>query len=239
MTDQALAEEPTIENLDSIFEGEPEAQTEEVTEEAPQETEGEESEQSEEAETPTAEEKKSVPLSAFMGVKDELKQTKELLKQYKEQVAEPDADAPDPVEDPKGYEAHIKAKVLKEEREERINDSRSKALETYEDYLEKEKVFMFLASQDQSLVNEMNESNNPAQFAYDKAKAYQQEQRDAIRAELESELKKDVKEDVKPSEAEVRKKNAVEVPDLTKAAAQGSNSEPQVKKESLEDVLAD
>lgn len=240
MTDQALAEEPTIENLDSILEGDdlPETQVEQEPESVEEETtEGDTEEQSEDAETPSAEENKSVPMSAFMGVKDELKQTKELLKQYKDQIQEPDANEPDPVEDPQGYKEYIKAKVLKEEREERINDSRSNALEKYEDYLEKEKVFMFLASQDPKLVEKMNASNDPAKFAYDQAQTYQQEQREAIRAEIEAELKSS--EEVKPSKAEVRKKNAVEMPDLTKAAAIGSNSEPLAKMPTLDDVLTD
>jgi len=135
---------------------------------------------------------------------------------------EPDQEAPDPIIDPEEYETYLKGKWEKERQETIANKSRDRMIEKHSDYEEKEKVFMFLSSQDKSLVDEMWESSDPGLFAYEKANAYQEEQREAIRAELQAEFEQvdHTKEEVK-DEKPVSKK----APDLITASGNGNKTE--------------
>ena len=150
-------------------------------------------------------------------------------------VKQEEVNAPDPVQDPDGYEAYIAEKVLRKERTERIETSRSQALEKHPDYIEMEKVFMFLNSQDPALAEQMNKHPDPAGFAYETAKNYRDTEREKLRAEILADLEKEKPHE--PSEEEKRNKSAVAVPDLTKAAAIGSNTAPKESLATLDDVL--
>ncbi len=242
------AQPSTIENLDSIFTDEPDkAETSEqvepsgnesddqkaTTEEATGDNTKEENSEDDNSETPAEEERKHVPMSAFMGVKDELKRYKERVKEIEEENGVQDENAPDPIEDPKGYERYIKQKVSGEILQERISTSREKALAGIDDYPEKEELFLFMANKDKSLIDKMNAHPDPAQFAYDTAKQHRDSEREKLRAEIMAEL------NAKEPEPD-KKSNALKVPDLTTATAAGSNAtQPKVNRENLDDVFAD
>jgi len=241
-------ENTDIENLDVVFKGEEveETKPEEVkpeAEEPKQETKEEESEKEEpkgeDSEPPSEKEEKTVPIAALHDQRRKAQQYKEELESYKAKY-DVDEEAPDPAEDPEAYETYVKAKVEKELYEKNINASREKMMEDHEDYVEVEKDFMFLANRDQNLIKEMNDSPDPARYAYEKAKAYTEAKEEEIRAKILAEAQGDkVVEEEELSESEKRNKLATQVPDLTKAAAKGVNSEPLETDEALGDMFGD
>lgn len=220
-----------------------EEQVSDTSEDKPEETKGETEESS--TEPPSEQDNKAVPMSAFLGVKDELKQAKERLKQFEEQNAAPDPDEPDPVEDPEGFKEYTRNQIIKEERKNRINNSRDALLESkdHPDYLEKEKVFMVLVAQDRSLQDQMMNSNNPALFAYETAKKHvdgiRSEVEKSVRSELEKQIREELKSSEQPSLSEKpidKSKSALDVPNLTKATSASSGMGAPIN-ESLEDIL--
>lgn len=199
-----------------------------------------ESEETEEAESETpSEEEGSVPRRALI---DERRKRQDLEKQVQElrQKHEPDEEAPDPTDDPEGYEKYLRAKWEKEQWEKTANRSREKAMETHPDYEEKERHFLFLASQDPELVRQMNEDPDPASFAYTKAKESLDAQEKAVEERVVERLRKEGKiVEEKPG----KKKSAEaasQVSDLTNASGAGKNTEETVtESENPEDVFGD
>ena len=108
-------------------------------------------------------------------------------------------------------------------------------LEKKSDYEQKENVFQYLASQDKSLVEELNAHNDPAQFAYDKALEYEEAQREKLRAELQKEFENtDHSKDVKDEDSASAK-----APDLINATESGKDNQNVKSTETLADVFDD
>lgn len=130
---------------------------------------------------------------------------------------------------------------------ERINNSRELMMELKPDYEEVETVFIDMTKENPSLIAEMNASRNPAKFAYTKAKEhleYQEFKKSKEDPEYKEflEFKKSKAEKAaEPEETpdDKRKKSAVKVPDLTKVASKGKNSEQPASKPGLDDALKD
>ena len=178
-------------------------------------------EATEEAEPPAVEDKKLVPIVALHDERRKAQAFKEELEQYKARY-DLDEEAPDPVDDPEGYKAHVREVTIKELREEKISSSVNKMVEEHADYKAMETTFMVLAAQDPSLTKEMNAHPDPARFAYEKAKEWEDAGRERLRSEIAGTTK------VLPQEltkSQKRNKSALSEPNLTKATAAGSNLE--------------
>lgn len=127
---------------------------------------------------------------------------------------------------------------------ERINNSRELMIETKADYEEMETVFLDMAKENPSLVSEMNRSHNPAKFAYTKAKEHSdylefKATKDSDEYKEFLEYKAQKKDAPKDKPEDKRKASAVKVPDLTKAAARGKNSEEPEQEGDLKTIMAD
>lgn len=125
---------------------------------------------------------------------------------------------------------------------ERINLSRELMIETRTDYEDMETVFLDMAKENPSLISEMNRSPNPAKFAYNKAKEHSEYLE--FKASKESPEYKEFLEfkagkSKKEAPEDKRKASAVKVPDLTKAAAKGRNSEEPESPGDLKSIMAD
>lgn len=226
-TEASEKTEQTIENLDGVFQ-EADTETSEDGEsndnEPGDDDKGAKDETSEEeSEPPADEEPTSVPIAALHDERRKSKAAKEELAQYKAKY-DTDEDAPDPAENPEAYEKHIETKVEKRLHQDRINTSREAMLEKHDNYEQMEKTFLVLAGIEPNLIKEMNDSSNPALFAYEKGKGYFDEQRELLRKEIEAEGK-DGEDEEDPSKAEKKKASALKMPNLTKAAADGRNSD--------------
>lgn len=218
----------------SETEGEPDAEGQEDT-----------SGESEEAEPPSAEES-SVPRAALQ---DERRKRQELEKQVEEfrRKYEADEEAPDPAEDPEGYEQHLRQKWERERWQETANRSRERMLEQHDDYEAKERQFLQMAAADPDLTRQMHESPDPAAFAYEKATeqltAQEQavEQRVIARLREEGRLKEPgQKSSEEPEKGKSKADAASKVSDLTSSAGAGNNSEETVRESTdPEDIFED
>jgi len=155
-------------------------------------------------------------------------------------------EAPDPVDDPEGFEAHQKQIVY----EARANASREFAKDAYSDYEEKEAEFMGMVTDEQgnitnpALVAQMRDHPNPAKFVYDyireqeqiaqfrdpeKRAAYEAKIREEQAAKLREELIPEITKQVRESLIKSGRISAADLPDFTTATAQGSNATPRAK----------
>lgn len=209
-----------------------ETETEEKAETETAETETEKAETEETDSETTSEEESSVPRKALLDERRKRQEAEERLKQL-----EPDEEAPDPTDDLEGYEKHLRAKWERERWQQVANQSRERMLEKQSDYEEKEKHFLYLASQDPELVKQMNEDPDPAAFAYNKAKESLEAQEKAVEERVVERLKKEgkLKEETADTEAASR------VSELTSATGAGKNTGAEPVKESVnpEDVFDD
>jgi hypothetical protein len=191
MTDEAT-QDSKLDEFEESFEGEEETETAEVTEVTEEiETKGEEDEVVvPETEPPAEKEPKLVPIAALLDTRRKLDETRKEVESLRGQIPKSD-EKPDPIEDPEGFEKWVRADALAEvqlkqqaDEKERLDTSRSAMLESHDDYMDKEGVFMFMARNNQPLIDEMLNNPNPAAFAYEKGKEYLTQQKAALRAEI-------------------------------------------------------
>jgi hypothetical protein len=144
------------------------------------------------------------------------------LRELQSKNAPKDENAPDPIDDPSGYEKYLRSKWEKESYEKRINESQERMKEAHSDYSDMEQHFVFLATRDPDLVKQMNASLDPAKFAYETAKA--------DRTKFESEVEKRVMEKLK-KEGKLKDLKAPpsDVASLIDSPGAGKNSEKPVK----------
>lgn len=228
--------------LDSVFDDSKEA---EEQSEAAEEEKGEPEAKAEEAE-PEKVEAVETPATKEVG------QTAALIAERKKrQAAEAELKAlkaqkaPDPIEDPDGYQKHVKEESDKSAVALKTSISRQVFMKLHDDYAEMEKVFMDMVGFDSEsktatknihLVHEMNEAELPAEYVYSKAKEHLEIQNlrnpayiEKIKAEAREEGRKEA----------LKKKSAIQVPDLTNATASGKNSMKVESLPELEDIFSD
>lgn len=196
-----------------------------------------ESDQEEEEETPSSQsdkDEKTVPLSALTDERRKRQEAEARAREFEQRASQ--LIMPDPNDDPEGYAQFLVAT--------RIEQSRDLLMATdgYDDFADMEAHFVQMAQSNPQLAVQMNQSRNPALFAYQAAKedmrvqklkdpTYEQELEARIREKLLAELKMD-KEPEKP--------RVKTMPDLTKSAAKGKNTQPKEEVyENPEDVFAD
>lgn len=206
-----------------------------------------EDEKGEEAEEQPAEQKVEPPSTEETGLKAALAAERRRRQEAEGKLREKEAGkakVPDPIEDPEGYANHLQVENGRNEFKTKIALSRDLMIDTREDFIEKEKVFMGLVADeegnitDESLFRKFQNAPNPARFAYNHAKEHLEvqelrspEYREKLKAEIRAELEAELK-GKKP-------KSAVDVPDLTKATAAASNSTPVEELTELSDMFRD
>lgn len=109
---------------------------------------------------------------------------------------------------------------------ERINLSRELMIDKHEDYEEMESVFVDMAKDNPMLVHQMNQSANPAKFAYNKAKEHAQyleyqsiKDTDDFKAFVEARKSGAIQKPQVETESQKRNKSAIKVPDLINATS--------------------
>lgn len=238
MVDEVSEEEALFE--DEVHEEislEPEVEAE--TNEAP--IEGEkpvETEVEAESEPPADEQVKeptSVPLAALKDERQKRQHLEDEVSNLRKQLPTND-EAPSPYEDIDAYDAFKRNQWQKEQntameqqRNARINESRSKMLETNADYDEMEQIFQLMTVSDKTLIDQMFTSGNEAKFAYDTAKAYKA----SLLAPAVETTNEVVIETEKPDVS------LAKMPNLATATAQAKNTQALEKEADIEDVFAD
>jgi len=185
--------------IDNFLEDEPV-----VEDEAQAETETAETETVETGEAPTApeensEDSKTVPISALMGVKDDLKRTKAELEEYKRQTASQSAprEKQDFFDNPDEILAQHERRVLN-------NTSEMLARSKYGDYDDKVTRFAEMVNENPALLAQMNSSSNPAEYVYQVATKDLQLQEVGSLEEYKAKLEADYQERIKAFEAKAK-----------------------------------
>jgi len=175
MSDQAEAVETPLASLESILEGEtetpePEPVVEPAADPAPEEPKGEEPEGEEpkaEGEPPAPKEEddgKTVPLQALhdeRSKRQELERRLQQLEQNQKQQ-QPPAEAPDPIDDPQGYQKYQDERALND----RIELSMEIGREMHEDFDDVAKAFYEEAEKNPLLAQQAIQNKAPGLFMY-------------------------------------------------------------------------
>lgn len=235
MAEQSLEDilagnEPTVEP-EEVVEAEAEAEA------ATTAVESEEKEQEPEAEAvKEPEEKEPWTKAAYMSEK---KKRQELERKLAEVEQKP---LPDAIDDPEGFSNALRSELATTAFSIKTELSQDLMRELHDDYDEKEAVFMELAQDNPSLVQELREASNPARFAYETAKKHEELQqlkdvdsyKAKLRKELEAELRKEIMGEKEAKDAKEAEKASALKPSLVDAGESSKDSEIQ---ESLEDII--
>lgn len=192
-----------------------------------------EPEKVEKVEAPTAPEDKDKIIEGLHKARDAERHKRiELERKIAQQQQTPEK-VPDPVTDPEEYTNYVlgkgDAKILRL----KIEQSQELMRESTADYDEKEKVFLSLIADEagnvtnQKLLTEFNQSLNPAKFAYNQAKKhldFLERTSPEYEARMREKIAKELLEDYKQKGL-----HALDLPNLTNAAASGSNTEQLVE----------
>jgi len=216
-------DEPEIETVkestpEPESKGEPEEQPEP---EAEAKAEPEAKEEPQTAEPPSAE-PLSVPKQALLDERRKRQALEAELASLRKQSGQKDENAPDPLEDPEGYEKYLRSKWESERFTEVTNKSRERMLETHVDYEDMEKHFVTLAQTDPSLVQKLRDHPEPARFAYETAK----ESKSKLYADVEKQVIERLRKEGKLKEP---KSVASEVATLINSPGAGKNNNQVVK----------
>lgn len=233
------------ENLESLLNDEVETETaeEEVTdvEESTEESEEEETEEATETEesTESTDEKEGEPSSpegeeeppltkreeAFLKkANDEKRKRQELEQTYSQQQAK-EQDLPDPFDDPTGYAKALEARNERHQLATRITISQEMMRDKHQDYDERELQFVELAKNDPGLIAKMQQSSNPAKFAYETAvKAERVAKFDNFDDAVKSEVEKQVAAATARIKADLEKEYAGKLSQAQKIPPSGAKS---------------
>jgi len=248
-TDEVSAEDSAIDDM--FDDNEAGEEVAEATETQVDESSGEEQAEkpeaeSQETEEPVAEEEPEptmVPIAALHDERRKREALKEEAEKLRSQLPQEDSEAPDMYDDPEGYKAYVRQQVENDLYADRVETSRAQMLEKHEDYEDKESTFLFLASKDKSLADEMSKHPEPARYAYEKAVEFENSKivslEEKLRAKIMAELGQTTESKPEPSEDDKRKKSALEMPNLTKATATDSNTQPIEKDNDLDGMFDD
>lgn len=241
---EATAPTETIATLDQVLSGEkstpekvePVQATEPVMKEPiADETKGEDT-----AETPAAkedQEQSSWKQAAFLDERRKRQALEAEIAELKKPKAEP-AQRPDATEDPEGAIQHTQSEIEQRILHSHINSSRNIMVAFKPDYLEKEAVFVELVKANPALVQEMNQHESPAMFAYNKAIEHLDHQE-----YLKTKDTPEYKEFLEAKKAgniqtpeQKRNKSAVETPKLVTATSASSGNATPIDKD-LKSIL--
>lgn len=213
----------TEKSIDAIIKGAPE-QTEQVGhEDATKEPEVQEAKVEKTA--TTAEDKESWTKTAVLDERRKRQELEARLAEYESKKSEAEAvKRPDILEDQEGAFRHTESQFAYKILQERINLSRELMIDKHDDYEAMENVFVEIAKQNPLLVQEMNNSPNPAKFAYMKAKEHSDyveytKNSSEFKAYLEAKKSGALDAKVEDSPEKKRAKSAVNVPDLINATS--------------------
>ena len=176
------------------------------------------------------------------GITAERHKRQDLERQLQQMQQQQQAAAPKPDfwENPEGAIGNIQASVDEKIRRATTNMSVNMMRDAHTDYDEKESLFIELGQQNPALFNQMNQSSNPAHFAYNYATKHAEmqaigdptEYRAKIRAEVEAEFRTG-----KAAEIEAAIKTRSDLPgSLSNERASGGNTNPIQKAATAEEL---
>lgn len=116
-----------------------------------------------------------IPIAALLDEREKRQERDRRIAELEAKLSEanktPPPKAPDVLEDQEGFTKHFEDRLAQARREDRIEISQDLMRTMHEDYDEMEIKFAELAQKNPALVTQLNQSQLPAKFAYDTAKA--------------------------------------------------------------------
>ena len=205
-------------SLDEVFSDEPVEVEEQV--EAVEETEVEAVEDTEEAveeekvEETTSSKEEDIEKQdwTLAAVKDERRKRQELekeLESLKQKQQEP-KELPDVFDDQKAFVESIRSEFQQELGNAKLEVARSMMMEFHDDYEAMEAKFIDLAKENPTLRDQAMKEANPAKFAYQQAKKYEEYQKvqdvDAYKEQLRNEMRAEIEAEIKGTQQVKAKK---------------------------------
>lgn len=235
--------------LEAVFSNEPVEVIEEVaetveqveeTEAANQEETVDKAEETKEEGTTTSKdedvEKQDWTLAA---VKDERRKRQDLEKELadlKAQQVEP-KELPDVFDDQKAFVDSIRSEFQQELGNAKLEVARSMMMEFHDDYESMEAKFIELAKENPILRDQAMKQANPAKFAYQQAKKFEEYQKvqdvDAYKEKLRSEMRAEIEAEIKGTQQVKAKKAENLTPSLANARASDKTVQPEVTLDQL------
>jgi hypothetical protein len=176
-----------------------------------------------------------VPVPALLDERAKRQEAEREAKELRAQLAERDAPAPDPINDPAGAFEHLQQSFNQQLTQLNIKQSRMLVMGQKEDFTEREQQFMKLASENPTLVDEMLQADNPALYAYDTAVKHEElaalkdvdGYKAKLRAEVEAEVRAELAKAGETAATETAQAaKAAGIPSLATATESGSGSVP-------------
>jgi hypothetical protein len=234
-------------SLDEVFSDEPVEVEEQV--EAVEETEVEAVEDTEEAveeekvEETTSSKEEDIEKQdwTLAAVKDERRKRQELekeLESLKQKQQEP-KELPDVFDDQKAFVESIRSEFQQELGNAKLEVARSMMMEFHDDYEAMEAKFIDLAKENPTLRDQAMKEANPAKFAYQQAKKYEEYQKvqdvDAYKEQLRNEMRAEIEAEIKGTQQVKAKKASNLTPSLANARASDKEVHNSV---TLDDLFA-
>lgn len=229
-----------------VITGEPEAQAEveqEAAENLEQEVEAKAEEPKQDSPPESEVEQEWTKTMAL----DERRKRQEIereLEALRNQRAEAEkVETPDVFENQEAFVEHMRGEMQAELAKSRIETSQEIMRSIHQDYDAKEAAFIEMARENPLLIQEMNQSRNPAKFAYDTAVKAEKlamldnvdELEARIRAEVEAKVRAEIEGESKQQAESLEQKRKSVPPSLTNASGKsGFDSDTE---ETLEDIL--
>jgi hypothetical protein len=242
LDDVLSGDEPAVE----VPTGEPEAQTEEAAPEAAPEVEPEVEAKAESEQDSTPESEIEQEWTKTMAL-DERRKRQEIERKLEEIQAQKEAEAkvetPDVFENQDAFVEHMRNEMKAEAAKIRIETSQEIMRSLHSDYDAKEEAFINMAKENPLLVQEMNQSSNPAKFAYDTVVKAEKlamlnnvdELEARIRSELEEKIRAEIQGESQQKAENLEKKQKSIPPSLTNTSGKsGFDSDVD---ETLDDIL--
>ena len=147
---------------------------------------------------------------------------------------------PDFWENPEGTLSNYAASMQEQMRQMQTNLSAEMMRTVHQDYDQKESKFIEMAQQNPALIHEMNQSGNPAKFAYDYvsereriAEMQDPNYREKLKAELRSEIEAELKQKV---ESDIQTRSTLPGT-LSNERSAGGNTQGAYKAPDLESII--
>jgi hypothetical protein len=233
-------------SLDDVLDPQEAEQVETVEESVAEETTPEvveepktEEPKTEEETTASKEEKSEEREWTFAAVKDERRKRQELekeLESLKQQQA-PKQEMPDVFDDQKAFVDSIRSEYQQQIHSAKLEIARDMMSEAHDDYEEMEAQFIEIAKGNPMLAAEARKASNPAKFAYQQAKKYQEfkdmQDIDTVKSRMREEIRQELL-----AESQEKKEQKSNVASLTPSLAKARASEKdKTEKVTLDDLF--
>lgn len=205
-----------------------------------------------EDETPSSEDEDPETSGFKKGMMEERKKRQELERRLKEieeggsgkdkaDTPSQEQKPPDPLDDPEGYARWHQQQTSQQLANVKLDLSRDMMRSLHDDYDQKEAEFVEMARQNPVLAQQLQQSSNPARFAYETAAKAAElkklENVDEYKAQLRKEVEEDFRKEQEAKQAKEREKDEAITPSLSTARSSKAAVPDDGEPDDLDELL--